>query len=281
MRTLSPITLTRPIAAVAAVLLLAACANSDDSSSTATSASPADAASVTAPADLAGSKWMLESFDASGTQTTASTEAAGTLAFAEALAVAGSTGCNQFTGTYTQDGSSLTIKPGATTMKACIGDLGTQDTAVLANLAKVDSFTQTATALTLLDSSGATLLVYAPGLTSLAGTSWTATGINNGKNAVESNAQTETVTAEFGEDGRVTGSGGCNTYRATYTTTDPNALTFGPVISTKMACADEANAVEQQYFAALGAVTTYSIDGTTLTLRDADGSAQVVFTQSK
>ena len=280
MRTLSPITLTRPIAAVAAVLLLAACANSADSSSTPT-ASPADAASVAAPADLAGSKWMLESFDASGTQTPASTESAGTLAFADGGALAGSTGCNQFTGRYEQDGSSLTITPGATTMKACIGDLGTQDTAVLADLAKVASFTHTASALTLLDSSGATLLVYAPGLTSLAGTSWTATGINNGKNAVESNAQTETVTAEFGEDGKVTGSGGCNTYSATYTTTDPDGITFGPVVSTKMACADEANAVEQQYFAALEAVTTYSIDGTTLTLRDADGSAQVVFTQTK
>ena len=279
MRLLSPMALARPVAAVSAVLLLAACANSSDSTSTPTSNGPA--ASAAAPADLSGSKWMLESFDASGTQTPASTESAGTLAFADGGALAGSTGCNQFTGAYKQDGSSLTIKPGATTMKACVGDLGTQDTAVLADLAKVASFTQTASALTLLDSSGATLLVYAPGLTSLAGTSWTATGINNGKNAVESNAQTETVTAEFGEDGKVTGSGGCNTYSATYTTTDPDGITFGPVVSTKMACADEANAVEQQYFAALEAVTTYSIDGTTLTLRDADGSAQVVFTQTK
>ncbi len=279
MRLFRPSTIARPLVAVSAALLLAACASGSDSTTDGAAASTSPAAAAT---ELAGSAWVLTTYaDDSGAQAPASTDGTGTLAFADAGALTGSTGCNQFTGTYTQDGSALTIAPGATTMKACTGDLGTQETAVLAALPEVASFTQSAGALTLLDSSGMELLVYAPGPAGLAGTSWTATGINNGKEAVESNAQTEKVTAEFGADGNLTGSGGCNTYTATYETSDPDGLKIGPVASTKMACEDDANTVEQQYFAALENVATYSIDGTTLTLRDADGSTQVIYAQVK
>lgn len=276
MRLLRPSTIARPFVALSAVLLLAACASGTDSAADGAAAST----SPSAVAELSGSAWVLTTYaDDSGAQAPASTDGTGALAFGDAGALTGSTGCNQFTGTYTQDGSALTIAPGATTMKACTGDLGSQETAVQAALPEVASFTASGSALTLLGSSGKELLVYAPGLAGLAGTSWTATGINNGKEAVESNAQTEKVTAEFGADGNLTGSGGCNTYTATYETSDPDGLKIGPVASTKMACEDEASTVEQQYFAALENVATYSIDGTTLTLRDADGSTQVIYAQ--
>ena len=40
---------------------------------------------------------------------------------------------------------------------------------------------------------------------------------------------------EFTADGKVMGNAGCNNYRSTYTLND-DTVTFGPVMSTKMAC---------------------------------------------
>ncbi len=99
--------------------------------------------------------------------------------------VSGSTGCNDFSGTYTSDEEALTITLGPMTQKAC-GDpaITAQETAVVAQLANVASYTSDDTGLTLKDSSGATVLVYGPGLSGVEG-AWTATGVNNGKGAVQ------------------------------------------------------------------------------------------------
>jgi heat shock protein HslJ len=164
------------------------------------------------------------------------------------------------------------------TLKACTGAVAAQETAVVAALPKVASLTS-AGSLILLDAGGATLLTYAPGLTELAGSSWQATGINNGKDAVVAQAGTEQVTATFNADGTVSGSGGCNTYNAPYTTPATGQITFGAVASTMKACPDAVMLVEQDFFTALGKATNYEIDGTTLTLRDAGGATQVTFTQ--
>ena len=271
-------------ATAAAVLLLAACATTSPSSSGSPTGPSPDANKATgtgtgAATELAGTQWNLTSYaDDSGSQVPAATKSVASIKFGADGKITGSTGCNRFSGTYSQDGSKLTIALGPMTQRACTDDpVMKQENALVAALPKVASFTSTADALTLRDASGAELLVFAPGLSGLAGTSWQATGINNGKQAVVSNAQTENVTAVFGDDGRVTGSGGCNNYRATFTVADPDGLTFGPVAATKKACQDEVNTVEQQYFAALEKVATYTIDGDTLTLRDAGGSTQAVF----
>jgi heat shock protein HslJ len=129
-----------------------------------------------------------------------------------------------------------------------------------------------------MDADGSPVLTYAPGLSSLAGTSWQATGINNGREAVVSQAGTEKVTATFAEDGTISGSGGCNTYSGTFTTGEGGAITIGPVAATEMACPEPAMQIEQTYFAALGNATTYELEGSTLTLRDANGATQVTFT---
>jgi heat shock protein HslJ len=44
-----------------------------------------------------------------------------------------------------------------------------------------------------------------------------------------------------------------------------------------MACAEPAMEIEQMYFAALGNVATYLIEGNTLTLRDSGGAMQATF----
>ena len=241
----------------------------------------AGASSAPLVTDLAGSSWNLTAFaDESGSLYPASTAPdQGTLTFNADGTFSGSTGCNRIAGTYTEDGGNLTMVPGPMTLKACSPDLTTQEQAVVAALPKVATFTANQT-LELLSSDGIALLDYEPGTAGLAGTSWTATGINNGKQAVVSAAGVEQVTLVFGTDGTVSGVSACNNYTGSYTTTDPDGLTFGPLASTKKLCEDSLNQIEQEYLAALANVMTYQLEGSTLTLRDASGATQVAFQQA-
>jgi heat shock protein HslJ len=184
-------------------LMLAACGgNTSSTASSSTASSPSAAAA--AATDLAGTAWNLTAFaDAKGAEVPGTTGAnVGTLAFAADGTFSGSTGCNRLVGSYKQDGSALTMAPGPMTKMACPPDVTAQEDAILAALPKVASFTS-GTALVLTNAAGGTLLTYAPGTASLAGTSWTATGINNGKDAVVAQAGTEKVTISFGTDGTV------------------------------------------------------------------------------
>jgi heat shock protein HslJ len=263
---------TSVLIATSLLFVLAACGSSGGDS-----AAGGDAA---AP-PLAGTSWTLVSYaDASGAPVEATPSPdSGSLAFDSDGRFSGSTGCNRIAGTYAQDGSSLTMTAGPMTMMACSGAVAVQETAVIDALGKVTSFAADAQ-LVLKGADGTALLTYDPTLTELAGTSWQATGINNGKEAVVSQAGTESVTAVFGTDGQVSGSGGCNQYSGSFSTGDGNSLAFGPIAATARACADPAiDEIEANYFAALPKVTSYEVEADRLTLRDDTGATQVTYTR--
>ncbi len=65
------------------------------------------------------------------------------------------------------------------------------------------------------------------------------------------------------------GFAGCNRYRSTYTLSGAS-LSFGPIISTKMACAD-GDELERGFLAAMEKVTGYEASDTSLTLSTGDG----------
>ena len=263
------------VAAVAALALnvLSACASGDG-------ATPA--ASGASVPELGGTSWNLASYTgADGTPVPAvSDPSMGTLTFLTGGQVAGSTGCNRFTGTFQQSGADLAITTGAMTEMACPGPAGEQETAVIAALGKVATAAVISDNLILTDAQGAELLTYAPGLAGLEGTSWTATGINNGKQAVVADATTSMVTAQFGTDDALSGFAGCNNYTATWTTTEPDGLAIGEIGSQLRACEQDLMDTESQYLAALAKTTTYQLEGNQLTLRDAGGATQVTFTQT-
>ena len=112
----------------------------------------------------------------------------------------------------------------------------------------------------------------------LAGTEWVAVGINNGRGGVVSAMEDVRVTANFDEEGRVAGSGGCNRFMATYEV-DGDAIRIGPVAGTRMMCAEPEGVSEQEgsYFAALERASTWAIREGRLQLRDADAALQVDF----
>jgi heat shock protein HslJ len=68
---------------------------------------------------------------------------------------------------------------------------------------------------------------------------------------------------DFGDDGVLSGTTGCNTYTAQYVT-DADRIQIGPLGTTRMACAADRNAQETAFSAAVSAATHWQLaeDGT-------------------
>ena len=80
-----------------------------------------------------------------------------------------------------------------------------------------------------------------------------------------------TPTIQFVRDGRFGANTGCNSAGASYTT-EGERITFGPIVSTKRACADpRGNELETAVMRSLAATRAYRVEGDTLTLLAEDG----------
>jgi heat shock protein HslJ len=161
-------------------------------------------------------------------------------------------------------------------MMACAPELMDQETAYLKALGEAKTFSVVGDQLTLKDASDKNLLVFKAQSQDLAGTSWEVIGYNNGKQAVTSVLIGTTMTADFGTDGTLSGTSGCNTYKGTYAVTG-NQITIGPLATTRMVCPQEIMDQETLYLAALQTAATYRIEGTRMELRTKDGALAVNF----
>jgi len=88
-----------------------------------------------------------------------------------------------------------------------------------------------------------------------------------------------TVTMSFAGDGKVSGSGGCNTYTSTWRA-NGNALAFTPAAATRMMCDPGVMAQEQAFFRALVSVATMRMEGDGLELRTNQGALAVIATRT-
>lgn len=88
------------------------------------------------------------------------------------------------------------------------------------------------------------------------------------------------VTFQF-QDGKVSGSAGCNSYSGTCNI-NGSSITIGPLAVTEMYCTDP-GVMEQEgdYLAALNSVVRYRIEGETLVLINADGKEVLLFTKQE
>jgi heat shock protein HslJ len=220
---------------------------------------------------LDGTSWLLVTLNGQP----ALQDTTVTLNFADGTAT-GSDGCNRYTGGYAADSTNIKFGQLASTMMACPEPIMKQASAYLQALAQAATYKSSAKQLTLVDAGGQELAVFNAQSSELASTSWIVTGYNNGKQAVVSVQAGAELTANFGTDGRLSGSSGCNTYNASYTT-DGNKITIGPAATTMMACEQAVMDQEQQYLAALSTAATYRIDGSKLELRTADGALAATF----
>ena len=87
-----------------------------------------------------------------------------------------------------------------------------------------------------------------------------------------------TATAQF-RDGVVSGTSGCNRYRAPYELGDGGRFGLtAPPMSTLMACAPEAMELERSVHEGLAAATRLTREGATLTIADDEGRTLLVLT---
>ncbi|MFN2270399.1 MAG: META domain-containing protein [Anaerolineae bacterium] len=180
--------------------------------------------------------------------------------------------CNMVSGTYAVEGSNISIELGPSTMAMCPED------------SMADPFTQhlTAASIMFFDSGDMLFDTFADSGTmrfsssisggevpvisqpiyrwgEVADRLWVLVGYGDAANPTVVQEGTK-ITAVFSSvEPTVTGSGGCNNYFASYSSTDEGGLTIeGPIGSTMMAC-ETGMEQEASYFAALEMVTNWAI----------------------
>ena len=166
--------------------------------------------------------------------------------------------CNTYNASYTATQSGdLTIDPIIATRMSC-GD--EQDAFEATYLDGLQGATGWGTQIGRLTIFGAAELVFGDGSAAdatLTGQEWSLASIGGAP------IPGSGITAAFGEDGTVTGSGGCNRYTGPYTA-DGETLSVGPLASTRMSCGAVADDLERTYLGALELATGFAISGTRL-----------------
>ena len=231
----------------------------------------------TSTVSLDGTSWVLLSLN--GQPALPDTQV--TINFANSK-INGTDGCNRYNTSYTEKGNKITVDKNITsTMMACQDAIMQQASAYTSALTQAATYKIDGGQLTLLDASGKTLATFTKQSSDLGGTAWTVTGFNNGKQAVVSVIIGTELTADFSVNGKLGGSAGCNTYTADYKVSG-KSIKIGPTASTRKMCSDPAGVMDQemQYLTALGTAATYSIDGSKLELRAADGALAVSLVKS-
>jgi heat shock protein HslJ len=224
---------------------------------------------------IEGIRWVATSVVVDGSLEPVPAGVTADATFAEGK-VAGFSGCNTYTGPATIDGSRLAIGTLASTMMACVDPAMALESAYQKALPLATSYTATAEKLTLFDKDGKEVIVYEAGPASPIVGTWTVSGYNDGESAVVSPLSGTTLTATFTEDGKVSGSAGCNQYNGSYTL-DGDAIAVGPLATTMMACPEPVMAQEQAYLAALESAAKVSVESGRPVLRTAEDAMAVTF----
>ena len=183
----------------------------------------------------------------------------------------GAGGCNRWFGTVAQDGITIAFSGIGSTMMYCDEPAMGIETQFLGLLPEVRTWVVVDDELQLLGDGDALLLVFSRNaVDGIEGVDWDVTMLAvDGPTLVgiPSDVPLMLTLAE----GSASGPGACNRYNASYTL-DGDALAFGPVMSTRMACEEPLMTLEAAWFDVLSRVASWRIGGSTLVLLDADGA---------
>jgi heat shock protein HslJ len=204
-----------------------------------------------------------------------------TLQFASGR-LSGSDGCNRFAGSYSTSDSAFEVSPQiVSTRMACPEGVEAEARAFIAALAAAKGYRIDGARLLLLSAEGATLVSLAAQSLLIEGTSWNATAINNGRQAVQSVLNGTTVTLSFGAEGDASGSSGCNHYSGRYEASG-SGISIGSIAVTEMSCASPEGVMEQEqaYLKALATAKSVRFEGDRLELRTDDGALAASFARA-
>lgn len=214
--------------------------------------------------------------DLNGTAWTASTINGEAVEHSEITAIfsdgrmAGSAGCNRYSGPYETSGADITFPQAfISTLMACEQETMEQERRFLQALETVTGYEAADGTLTL-TADDSEIIVFDEVSQDLSGTSWSILSYLDGNGRVSTIPGTE-ASVEF-DDNTITGTAGCNTMNGSFTA-DGRALTITELSQTDMYCTEPEGLMDQE--AAIGQGLTdaaeYQIEGRTLTIWDADG----------
>lgn len=237
-------------------------------------------AQLTDAGSLAGTQWQLVSYGAPDSLTPVAEGTSITLDFPANNQVAGSGGCNGYSGTYGVAQANIEFRDIVSTLLACANDIIAQQEQTYFNaLGSASGYAQTETTLTLWYDNGQQQLNFVRIRATqnlLANTSWQLASYGT-PDSLTSVIGANPLTLEFLANNQVAGSGGCNSYSGAYSLQE-DTLAFSDIISTLVACTDAAvGAQEQTYFDALALVGTYAFTNAGLTLWYNNGQQQLNF----
>ena len=229
---------------------------------------------------LEGKLWHMKSYrGAEGQMLETLPDVRTTAEFANGQ-VGGNAACNSYNGPYEVNGNKINLGLMMSTMMACPQEIMDQETGYLAGLEQAATFEVTEDSLKMFDADGEIVLEFAPiEPASLTGTNWLLTSYNNGKGGMQSLVIGSEITANFSEDGRLSGSAGCNSYNASYEASE-ETINIGVIASTEMACMDLEGLMDQEvlYLASLQNAAVYTIRDDRLEIRDENGSGVAYYT---
>lgn len=222
------------------------------------------------PAALEGTLWRLEAF---GTAEAVSSLLANTeiTALFENGKVGGYAGCNWYGADYAVDGAELEIELMQQTLRACLQDgVMEQEQSFAEALRTATSFVIEQDQLTLTHPGGTLMFRAMPALSGapFVGTTWKLVTFSAADPAQAVPAEVE-ITATFAE-GKITGSGGCNSYFGEYIV-EAGRVTVANVGATKMAC-EGAMELEQRFFAEIANPRIVVVDENQLRLVSDNGT---------
>jgi len=231
--------------------------------------------------NLNGTRWTLQEYVYEATSRHVLEGTTVTLLFSEGGSISGSAGCNHYFGSYELEGDTITIGQVGQTMMYCTGaGVMEQESRYLSLLSDAVSVNATNDTLSFADSHGFTILSFArfvpPAPEPFVGTNWTLNSFYT-ENAVSSVIGGTTITAVFDNEGRVTGSAGCNHYFGSYIL-EGDSLSISTVGSTKMNCPGR-GIMEQEatYLESFSKAGGFTINGKCMTLVDANGTTLLLF----
>ena len=268
---------------IAAALLMTACSSPVPPPPTETPVppTPAPTTPVVDVGRLYDTLWVLVAYGDPASPTVVPQGTQVTAEFNQDDQVSGFAGCNNYNGSFSasSDGT-LSIGPLASTLMACPTGMELE-TAYLTALQSSQSFdfsNEGRLELIYLTPAGEEQkLVFVSGQVSLTGHTWVLLSFGD-PNAQDTVPGSSLLTANFSEDGFLSGFSGCNSFNASFTTQD-GEITFGPIASTRMACPTGME-VEQAYLEALSTVQSYEIRGSTLTLAYNEGADVLTYTSA-
>ena len=234
---------------------------------------PSPASGSSPPAPLEGAVWRLKEIMPDPQSATLSRLTRPVTVRFESGRLAGFSGCNNFSGSYQLHGDRLTIGPVASTQMACPEPGASIEQAFHAALAGTLRFALDGDVLTATSASGTTLRFQQEPPPQLAGVNWKVTNFNNDRHAVVGVIGTASLLLSF-EDGRVSGSAGCNTFHGTYTT-EGARIQIGPLATSRRACDEPLMTQEREFLAALASAVKWTIDGNVLDMHRADGERAI------